>query len=566
MNEVLDLPRIHTLPRQLANQIAAGEVVERPASVVKELLENAIDARADRIRIDLDRGGIARIRISDNGHGIHPDDLGLALDRHSTSKLATEEDLQHIQSLGFRGEALGAIASVSRLSIHTASDPDGQGRCLQSNGSHIDAITPVAHKPGTTVEVRDLFFNTPARRKFLRTEWTEYQHVQTVIKQIALSHFEISFTVYHNGRRVMYFPAATTEYIRRVSDVLGKGFVKHAQPLDCSCGALRLWGWLGEPSIARNQTDRQYIYLNGRSIRDKQVNHAIRIAFSDRIYPGRYPCYVLLLEMEPNLADVNVHPAKHEVRFSHARDVHDFIHASVLQALNGSLARTMYNDGQEQTRTGEEASDDFMAQVQERSDNVIRNRNVPLSEPAPTELGDIKCVIHNRFLILENAGGMTLLDLHMARKKMAEITLAALRNGSVPEPRPLLFPVSVRFSSGWLDQLEGHADKLARLGIDLARQAPDLLTLKQLPHFLKYAQPESLLMDLAKILNNPTCHEPEIHSVLLDHVNDRSDQMDETEIRKMISTITEGEDARLQIQSLWRRFDEQGLLSLLLKK
>lgn len=332
------MKRIALLSQRLANQISAGEVVERPASVVKELLENSLDAGARRIDVDVEQGGSKLIRIRDDGFGINKDDLALALSRHATSKIANLDDLENIASLGFRGEALASISSVSRLQlVSRAVDTDDSGGWLvEAEGQSMTAsMRPAPHLQGTTVEVRDLFFNTPARKKFLRTENTEFSRIEEVIKRLALSRFDVSFTLRHNQRTIHQLQAAksTQEQQRRIGLVCGPAFLEHAVYIDIEASGLRLWGWVCLPTFSRSQADLQYFYVNGRVIRDKLVSHAIKQAYRDVLFGGRHPAFVLYLELQPSLVDVNVHPTKHEVRFRDQRLVHDFLFRSLHKAL-----------------------------------------------------------------------------------------------------------------------------------------------------------------------------------------------------------------------------------------
>jgi DNA mismatch repair protein MutL len=327
---------IEILPARLANQIAAGEVVERPASVVKELVENSLDADATSIKIDIEKGGAKRIRISDNGKGIIKDELTLALSRHATSKIKNLNDLEGINSLGFRGEALASISSVARLTL--TSKPKEQESAWQAcaQGRDMDvAIHPAAHSDGTTIDVIDLFFNTPARRKFMRTEKTEFSHIEEVIKRIALARFDVAFTLTHNQKVVRQYRVATTlnQKAKRVAQVCGQSFIDNALQVDCQHDGLSLSGWIASPSFNRKQNDLCYSYVNGRMMRDKLINHAIRQSFNEMLPEDTYPAFVLFLSLDVRDVDVNVHPAKHEVRFHQGRYVHDFIYSVCHQAL-----------------------------------------------------------------------------------------------------------------------------------------------------------------------------------------------------------------------------------------
>ncbi|MCJ8274262.1 MAG: DNA mismatch repair endonuclease MutL [Psychrosphaera sp.] len=328
---------IQILPARLANQIAAGEVVERPASVIKELVENSLDAGATIINIEIEKGGSKLIRIRDNGVGIAKDELTLALSRHATSKVSSFDDLENITSLGFRGEALASISSVSRLKL--TSKPAQQSEAWQAYAEGRDMqvnIIPAAHPQGTTIEVVDLFFNTPARRKFLRTEKTEFYHIDELIKRIALSRFDVQFSLKHNGKTVRLLRPALTdkEQDRRIGQICSKGFLDSVVRLDCDYDGVRLTGWVVLPSGCRSQNDVQYSYVNGRMMRDKLINHAIRQAYGQQLNDGQYPTYVLFLTVSPRQIDVNVHPAKHEVRFHQARLIHDFIVQALEKAIN----------------------------------------------------------------------------------------------------------------------------------------------------------------------------------------------------------------------------------------
>lgn len=328
------MQRIQKLSPLLANQIAAGEVVERPASVVKELVENSIDAGATQIDIEIEQGGARLIRVRDNGSGIHQEDLPLAFSRHATSKIHTTEHLAQIMTLGFRGEALASIGSVSRLAI-TSAIAKQNGSCMSVAGDVIAEQSPAAHPQGTTVEVRDLFFNTPARRKFMRAEKTEFDHIDELIKRLALANFNIGFTLKHNQKMVrQYFSATSPASINeRLTALCGTEFVKHALHIEADGAGMRLTGWMAEPTFSRSQADLQYFYVNGRIVRDKLVLHAVKQAYQDVLYRDRYPAYILFLEISPMQVDVNVHPTKHEVRFREGRVVHDFIVRSVHDAL-----------------------------------------------------------------------------------------------------------------------------------------------------------------------------------------------------------------------------------------
>jgi len=336
-----DLPaaeaaRIQLLSPRLANQIAAGEVVERPASVIKELLENSLDSGARRIDVDVEQAGIKLLRVRDDGGGISSDDLPLALARHATSKIRDLEDLERVMSLGFRGEALASISSVARLTLTSRTRDADQAWQVETEGRDMASrVQPAAHPVGTSVEVRDLFFNTPARRKFLKAEKTEFDHLQEVIKRMALARFDVAFHLRHNGKTVLSLHEARDDVsrARRVSAICGPGFLEQALPIEVERNGLRLWGWVGLPTFSRSQADLQYFFVNGRAVRDKLVAHAVRQAYRDVLFNGRHPTFVLFFEVDPAVVDVNVHPTKHEVRFRDGRMVHDFLYGTLHRAL-----------------------------------------------------------------------------------------------------------------------------------------------------------------------------------------------------------------------------------------
>lgn len=338
---VAKIRRIQPLSPALANQIAAGEVIERPASVVKELIENALDAGASRIEIYIEQGGSTLIEIIDNGNGIHSDDLPLAVLRHATSKISSAEDLSAIATLGFRGEALASIAAVSRLTLSSSQSDEGIGHEVTINGSaynpteNSQPITAVAHQRGTRIQVRDLFFNVPARRKFLKSVSTEFGHIEEVVRRVALSHFDVAFSLVHNGQIRLDLPIADSGELRaqRVRRILGARFTETSHWLDCSSIYMQLSGWLGHPSEARGQADLQYLFINGRMVKDKTVSHALRMAYEGILHGHQHPAYLLFLEIEPDQVDVNVHPTKHEVRFLAQREVHEFVRHHARQTL-----------------------------------------------------------------------------------------------------------------------------------------------------------------------------------------------------------------------------------------
>ena len=357
-NDVLNLRRIHTLEPALANQIAAGEVIERPASVVKELLENSIDAGATELIIRVAQGGSTLIEIIDNGRGIHAEDLPLAVTRHATSKIQTADDLHAIVSLGFRGEALASIAAVSRLTLVSSQTEDGVGYQVEVNGTAFDHqdIQAVAAQKGTHIRVQDLFFNVPARRKFLKKAGTEFGHIEEIVRRLALTHFDIRFVLEHNDSIKLNLPIADSGELRfqRVQQLLGRNFVENAYWIDADSVTMHLSGWLGHPSDARSQADLQYVYVNGRIVKDKTISHALRMAYDGILHGHQHAAYLLFLEVEPENIDVNVHPTKHEIRFLNQREVHEFVRhyaketLAQFQTATADLATAMKADSVEQ--------------------------------------------------------------------------------------------------------------------------------------------------------------------------------------------------------------------------
>lgn len=358
MRDNLSERRIHTLNPALANQIAAGEVIERPASVVKELLENSIDAGATELIIRVEQGGSTLIEIIDNGHGVHPDDLALAVMRHATSKIQTAEDLHAIVSLGFRGEALASIAAVSRLTLISSQNDEGIGYQVEVNGTAFDhqEIQAVAAQKGTHIRVQDLFFNVPARRKFLKKQATEFGHIEEIVRRLALTHFDIRFVLEHNNTIRLNLPVADSGELRfqRVQQLLGRQFTENAYWIDADSINMRLSGWLGHPSDARAQADLQYVYVNGRIVKDKTISHALRMAYDGILHGHQHPAYLLFLEVDPENIDVNVHPTKHEIRFLNQREVHEFVRhfakekLSEFQTATAELASAMKRDEADQ--------------------------------------------------------------------------------------------------------------------------------------------------------------------------------------------------------------------------
>ncbi|WKT60837.1 DNA mismatch repair endonuclease MutL [Microbulbifer thermotolerans] len=531
--------RIQLLSPRLANQIAAGEVVERPASVIKELLENSLDAGATRLEVEIDNGGIKRIKVRDNGGGIDKDDLPLALARHATSKIHALEDLEAVATLGFRGEALASISSVARLTLTSSRDDSGQGWQVAVSGRDMQAaLAPAAHPRGTTVDVRDLFFNTPARRKFLRTEKTEFNRVDETIKRLALSRFDVSISLRHNGKGVHNLRAGLgrVEMERRVAQVCGPAFMQNALHIDVERSGLRLWGWVAEPAFSRSQADLQFFYVNGRAIRDKVVSHAVRRAFADVLYHGRHPAFVLYLELDPAAVDVNVHPTKHEVRFRDSRLVHDFLFGSLHRAL--ADVRPGQREEREQVpeetvsgiRAGEFAGQqkmplstrpspvDLQQQMQNyaalhqpyQSESSVTEATPPVApaRPAPalqvsesdtTEappLGYALAQLHGIYILAQNEQGLIVVDMHAAHERIVyEQMKAAYAAGGI-QAQPLLVPVSLAVSQREADCYEERSEVFTALGFALQRAGPETLLVRQVPAMLHGAEVEQLVRDV----------------------------------------------------------------------
>ena len=519
------MTRIHLLSPQLANQIAAGEVVERPASVVKELLENSLDSGADRVELDVEQGGVKLIRLRDNGSGIDKADLPLALNRHATSKITLLEDLEAVASLGFRGEALASISSVSRLTLISRPPQQESGWAVSAQGREMVAeIMPAAHPTGTTVEVRDLFFNTPARRKFLKTEKTEFRHLEEVVKRLALSRYQVGFSLRHNGKMVHQLRAATREAAReqRLAQLLGKTFVAESVALDLQAEAsgLRLWGWMGLPTCSRAQPDQQYFFVNGRVIRDKVVTHAVRQAYQDVLFQGRHPAYVLYLELDPALVDVNVHPTKHEVRFRESRLVHDFIFRTLYRTIaqlrpqhegvpsTGAAAvpapASWVQSGMSATpvpsHRGGHPPAAAGVQEQLRAYGALH----PAGEaPAPAgqgvetpPLGYALAQLHGIYILSQNTQGLVLVDMHAAHERIVYERLKRAFEQEQIRRQPLLVPVSVAVSGAQADLAEAQPESFERLGFRVQRMGEETLVIREVPVALAKADVARLLHEL----------------------------------------------------------------------
>jgi DNA mismatch repair protein MutL len=521
------VPNIRLLPDTLINQIAAGEVVERPSSVVKELVENALDAGARRIDIDLEEGGIRLIRIRDDGSGMTPADLSLAVSRHATSKIASLDDLEQVATLGFRGEALPSIASVSRFAISSRTAQQSHGSRLEIDGGKASPIVPQAHAIGTTIEVRDLFYNVPARRKFLRAERTELGHVEEWLRSLALARPEVELRVSHNGKPgKQYRPGPSdAEAHGRVAEALGEEFVNHCLRIDHAAAGLSLKGWVGLPTAARSSADQQYFYVNGRAVKDRIVAHAVRQAYADVLFHGRHPAFVLFLELDARRVDVNVHPAKHEVRFRDGRLVHEFVFRTLHEALAGTRAgaaalqaasaapspsASSYSAPGYSAWTGDRQAamslpvrdtlagyaalyGDPKAQV----GNPEAPPRLPEADDAQAPpLGFALAQLHGIFILAENAQGLVLVDMHAAHERITYERLKEAQDGNGIRSQPLLVPVSLAVAEREADVAEQHADALAALGFELRRAGPQALSVRAVPALLADLEPRALVLDL----------------------------------------------------------------------
>ncbi|MFT4179772.1 MAG: DNA mismatch repair endonuclease MutL [Thermomonas sp.] len=515
---------IRQLPDTLINQIAAGEVVERPASVVKELVENALDAGAKRIDIDLEEGGVRLIRIRDDGGGIAPEELPLAVSRHATSKIASIDDLEAVATLGFRGEALPSVASVSRFRLASRKHDAQHGAELRIDGGKLGEVTPNAHPSGTTVEVRDLFYNVPARRKFLRAERTELSHIEEWLRTLALARPDVEIRVSHNGKPSRRWKGEGNLLSdMRLHEALGDEFARNALRVDHEGAGMRLHGWIAQPAYNRASADQQYLYVNGRSVRDRNVAHAVRQAYSDVLFHGRHPAYVLFLELDPRGVDVNVHPAKHEVRFRESRLVHDFVyrtlHAALADTRAGSVAAPTapsmpatsahgWTMPPRQEAIGLRVADApaaYAALYAPRGDEAACRVDdapmqlVPMPDDAPggmPPLGFAIAQLHGIYILAENADGLIVVDMHAAHERIGYEKLKSAHDGAGLRTQPLLVPSSLAVSEREAEVAEREADTLAQLGFEVQRSGPQSLLLRSVPALLAHGDVEALLRDV----------------------------------------------------------------------
>jgi DNA mismatch repair protein MutL len=545
---------IQLLSDALISQIAAGEVIERPASVVKELVENALDARAKRIEVELERGGCGLIRVRDDGIGIQPEEIALALARHATSKIASLDDLERVGTLGFRGEALPSMASVSRLSLVSRSAAAAHAWSVEARDGALAAPVPASHPPGTSVEVRDLFFNVPARRKFLRSDATEYQHIVRMLERLALSRFTVAFALAHNGKTVWSLPAAHTapERLARVAAICGEDFAGHVIELQHDTESLRLSGWLALPTFSRSQSDLQFAFLNGRFVRDKLLAGAVRLAYQDVLFHGRFSAYLLYLELDPTAVDVNAHPQKLEVRFRDSRRIHDFVFRTLERVLAGTRpsaesagsapldwltgsasfdrvarpdqARFVLPEGRA-PRSGEDVYRGLVARaeigigtgegegegvgigVREGVDQgagaeqpAIEQRFTGHSPDgqaagAAAPLGYAIAQLHGVYILAQTADGMVLVDMHAAHERVMYERMKKLLAGQTAQQQ-LLMPQVLHVTPAQAEAAEAHAQEFESLGFGVSRLAPDQLALRAIPVLLAGRDPAGIVRDV----------------------------------------------------------------------
>ena len=540
MSDVVDklnsdraIHRIHALDARLVNQIAAGEIIERPASIAKELIENALDAGASSIDIEVENAGVKRFKITDNGHGILKQDLAMALSRHATSKIENLTDLEQIATLGFRGEALPSIASVTRMTIQSRELNAEQAWMVSSDGNNtIDDPTPVAHPVGTTIETRDLFYNTPARRKFLRMDATEFKHLDQVVRRMALSRFDVAFKLSHNGRVLLHLPSVPANDPRRIKTVCGENVPDNSVYFDQQRDGMRLSGWAGLPSFSRSQADMQYFFLNGRLIRDKTVIHAVRLGYKDVLFHGRHPVYVLYLEMDPAGVDVNVHPTKHEVRFRSSRDVHGFIFralASEVGASAGTAGSLQVDAEQGAASPSPQSANSVNGQISQQSPlhystGPLRSRDVLSPQTVQDQISGYRQISESAFrpdslvdavedqsipplgyalaqlkgvyVLAENASGLILVDMHAAHERITYERLKQAVDDAVLAQQTLLVPVSVQLSEMEINAWQQQQDLFKKLGLEVEQLDERVLVVRAVPELLANADVSQLVRDV----------------------------------------------------------------------
>jgi len=520
---------IRILPDQLIDQIAAGEVIERPASVVKELVENSLDADARRIEIDIERGGVGLIRVRDDGSGMAAEEVGLALQRHATSKIASLDDLESVVTLGFRGEAMPSIASVSRLHLVTRTAQAEHAVEIQGDGGSCSDARPAAHGVGTTLEVRDLFFNVPARRKFVRSDATETGHIVRLVERLALSRPHISFQL-RNGARVILDAPATAGFAQpvaaRVRAILGNDFLEQALPFEHAAGPVTVAGWLGLPTAARGTADQQFWFVNGRSVRDRLLMNAVRLGYRDVLYHGRYPAYVLYLTLDPAMVDVNAHPTKLEVRFRDSRQIHDFVFRAIAEALSHTrpgeappqlaLAQLPHPAPLPHYEPGRDPWN-VVARLQETAPQAYALAlGAPHPEQAVAEqpLGTALAQIRGTYILSQTAQGVVLVDMHAGHERVLYEQLKSQYAHGVPA-QALLAPLVVELAAHELDALLAGRAEWERAGFELDALGPTRLGLRRVPALLSGAQVTQIVREVARDLDHPAATH---------HIEDASDR------------------------------------------
>jgi len=520
------MPAIRLLPDLLINQIAAGEVIERPAAALKELLENSLDAGAKEISVQLEGGGIKLLRVLDDGHGIAKDELPLALMRHATSKIASLEDLQQVASMGFRGEALASMSAVALLALISRTGSDKHGWKVEAIDGQLGEPTPASHAQGTTVEIREIYFNTPARRKFLKSESTEFAWCEEAFKRIALSRPDVAFTLQHNGRTIWQLSASEGDQaaMKRVAALLGDEFSHAAVPVSRSAANLSLQGLAALPAYSRASRDAQYFFVNGRFVRDKVASHALRQAYQDILHHQRHPAFVLFLELPPGQVDVNVHPAKSEVRFRENQGIHQFIFHTLQQALSipasgqdaggqSSGQPASFMPKQQNIRLGI-AQSGAAYQVREAfarkrsnetgdnspSSDFLRADSHPASEPAIPALGFALAQLSGVYILAQNAQGLIVVDMHAAHERIVYEKLKTSLDTEQITTQPLLIPVSFFADTLEVATVEAEQDALKKLGFDIAPLSPTTLAVRAMPVMLKQSEAEAAAHDVIEEL------------------------------------------------------------------
>jgi DNA mismatch repair protein MutL len=504
---------IHLLSDLLINQIAAGEVVERPASALKELLENSLDAGSGEISVQLQQGGVKSLRVADNGAGITRDELHLALSRHATSKIASLDDLESVRSLGFRGEALASIAAISRLALTSRRQGERHAWRMEAAGGDLSGLQPAALEAGTVVEMQDIYFNTPARRKFLKTEATEYAHCEEALRRMAISRSDVAFGLQHNGRKIWQLPPA--RLVQRAAAVLGEEFAAASVQLDEGAGGLRLHGMAGLPGFTRGSRDAQYVYVNGRFVRDKLISHAIREAYKDILHHDRHPAFVLFIELEPEMVDVNVHPSKTEVRFRESRAVHQLIYHALNKALAAPIA-TRQAEQPQMPATTYAPLPTYATQtrmplgVEERSNlyqslfgQIARPEpafGAPEAQPEPEvpPLGYAMAQLHGVYILSQSVRGLIIVDMHAAHERVTYERLKVAMEQHAMSAQPLLIPVSFHATQLEVAAAEESRAALNELGFELAVLSPTTLAVRAVPLLLQDSDPVLLARDVLK--------------------------------------------------------------------